>query len=214
MQCLHELTKKTEQYCWNYQRQQAFEMLKTVLTTAPVLAQPDTEKPFDVCCDASGTGLDYVLMQEGRVIAYASRQLKHHEEHYPTHDLELAAVVLALKIWRHYLYGGKCTIYTDHKSLQYFFTQKDLNMRQKRWLDLLKDYDCEIRYHPGKANVVADALSRKDYQPVMKIKCLVMVISSDFLDKVKVAQLEASKEENWKKERVKGQGEIRSGHFY
>ncbi|KAL4027796.1 hypothetical protein IC575_010986 [Cucumis melo] len=98
---------------------------------------------------------------QGKVVSYASRQLKIHEQNYPTHDLELAAVVFALKIWRHYLYGEKIQIYTDHKSLKYFFTQKELNMRQRRWLELVKDYDCEILYHPGKANVVADALSRK-----------------------------------------------------
>jgi hypothetical protein len=102
-------------------------------------------------------------MQEGRVVAYASRQLKTHEQNYPTHDLELAAVVHALKIWRHYLIGSKCEIYTDHKSLKYIFTQSDLNLRQRRWLELIKDYNLEIHYHPGKANVVADALSRKAY---------------------------------------------------
>ena len=100
-------------------------------------------------------------MQKGRVIAYASRQLRKHEENYPTHDLELGAVVFALKIWRHYLYGSKCVLYSDHKSLKYIFTQKELNMRQRRWLELIKDYDLIINYHPGKANVVADALSRK-----------------------------------------------------
>jgi hypothetical protein len=135
--------------------------LKTLLTTAPVLAQPDITKPYDVYCDALGSGLGCVLMQEGRVIAYASRQLRRHEEHYPTHDLELAAVVHALKIWRHYLLGNICHIYTDHKSLKYIFTQSELNMRQRRWLELIKDYELEIHYHPGKANVVADALSRK-----------------------------------------------------
>ena len=102
-------------------------------------------------------------MQEGKVVAYASRQLRKHEENYPTHDLELAAVVHALKIWRHYLIGNKCDIYTDHKSLKYFFTQSELNMRQRRWLELIKDYDLNIQYHPGKANVVADALSRRSY---------------------------------------------------
>ena len=100
-------------------------------------------------------------MQEKNVIAYASRQLKVHECDYPTHDLELAAVVFALKQWRHYLYGVKCEVYTEHRSLQYLFTQKDLNLRQRRWMELLKDYDITILYHPGKANVVADALSRK-----------------------------------------------------
>jgi hypothetical protein len=132
-----------------------------LLTTAPFSAQPDIEKPFDVYCDASGSGLGCVLMQEGRVIAYASRQLRRHEEHYPTHDLELATVVHALKIWRHYLLGNTCHLYTDHKSLKYIFTQSELNMRQRRWLELIKDYDLEIHYHSGKANVVADALSRK-----------------------------------------------------
>ena len=100
-------------------------------------------------------------MQDGKVVAYASRQLKPHEQNYPTHDLELAVVVFALKIWRHYLYGEKCRIFTYHKSLKYFLTQKDLNLRQRRWLELFKDYDCIIDYHPGKANVVVDALSRK-----------------------------------------------------
>lgn len=95
------------------------------------------------------------------MVAYASRQLKPHEGNYPTHDLELAAVIFALKIWRHYLYGERCIIYTDHKSLKYLLTQKELNLRQRRWIELLKDYDCSIEYHPGKANVVADALSRR-----------------------------------------------------
>ncbi|KAL4026010.1 hypothetical protein IC575_014417 [Cucumis melo] len=99
-------------------------------------------------------------MQQGTVVAYSSRQLKSHEQNYPAHDLELAAVVFALKIWRHYLYGEKTQIFTDHKSLKYFFTQRELNMRQRRWLELVKDYDCEILYHPGKENVVADAISR------------------------------------------------------
>ena len=111
--------------------------------------------------DVSRIGLGCVLMQDGKVVAYASRQLKPHEQNYPTHDLELAVVVFALKIWRHYLYGEKCRIFTDHKSLKYLLIQKDLNLRQRRWLDLFKDCDCIIDYHPEKANVVADALSRK-----------------------------------------------------
>ncbi|GKA33605.1 putative reverse transcriptase domain-containing protein [Tanacetum coccineum] len=108
-------------------------------------------------------GLGAVLMQKEKVIAYASRQLKIHEKNYTMHDLELGAVVFALKMWRHYLYGTKCVVFTDHKSLQHILDQKELNMRQHRWLELLSDYDCEIRYHPGKANLVADALSRKEW---------------------------------------------------
>ena len=132
-----------------------------MLVEAPVLTQPTSGKEYTLYNDASGVGLGCVLMQNDKVIAYASRQLKSHEQNYPTHDLELAAVVFALKIWRHYLYGEKCRIYTDHKSLKYLLTQKELNLRQRRWLELFKDYDCIIDYHPGKANVVADALSRK-----------------------------------------------------
>jgi hypothetical protein len=155
------LLKNDTKLDWSSKCNEAFGQLKVLLITAPVLAQPDIEKPFDVYCDASGSGLGCVLMQEGRVIAYASRQLRRHEEHYPTHDLELAAVVHALKIWRHYLLGNICHLYTDHKSLKYIFTQSELSMRQRRWLELIKYYDLEIHYHPGKANVVADALSRK-----------------------------------------------------
>jgi hypothetical protein len=155
------LLKNDTKFDWSSKCNEAFEQLKVLLTTAPVLAQPDIEKPFDVYYDASGSGLGCVLMQEGRVIAYASRQLHRHEEHYPTHDLELAAVVHALKIWCHYLLGNTCHLYTDHKSLKYIFTQSELNMRQRRWLELIKDYDLEIHYHPGKPNVVAHALSRK-----------------------------------------------------
>jgi hypothetical protein len=104
------------------------------------------------------------------VIAYASRALRVHEQNYPTHDLELAAVIHALKIWRHHLMGAKCHIYTDHKSLKYIFTQADLNMRQRRWLELIKDYDLEVHYHPGKANVVADALSRKAHCSCLSVE--------------------------------------------
>ena len=154
-----ELLKNSVKFVWSPDCEKAFQTLKKLLTTAPVLAQPDIEKPFDVYCDASGTGLGCVLMQEGRVIAYASRQLKRHEENYPTHALELAAVVHALKIWRHYLLGNTTNIYIDHKSLKYIFTQSKLNMWQRRWLELIKDYDLEVHYHPDKANIVADALS-------------------------------------------------------
>jgi hypothetical protein len=167
------LLKNDTKFNWSSRCNEAFEQLKVLLTTAPVLAQPDIEKPFDVYCDASGNGLGCVLMQEGRVVAYTSRQLRRHEEHYPTHDLELADVVHALKIWCHYLLGNICHIYTDHKSLKYIFTQSELNMRQRRWLELIKDYELEIHYNPGKANVVADALSRK-----VSCHCLTMTTSN------------------------------------
>jgi hypothetical protein len=156
-----KLLKKGVKLVWSEECDQAFHTLRKHLTSAPVLTQPDMSKPFEVFCDASGTGLGCVLMQENRVIAYASRALRPHEKNYPTHDLELGAVVHALKLCRHYLMGNHCNIYTDHKSLKYIFTQSDLNMRQRRWLELIKDYDLEVHYHPGKANVVADALSRK-----------------------------------------------------
>ncbi|WVZ50491.1 hypothetical protein U9M48_001737 [Paspalum notatum var. saurae] len=157
------LLEKGVPFIWSKERQVAFDELKKRLTTAPVLTLPNLTKSFTVYCDASKEGLGCVLMQEGKVITYASRQLRKHDVNYPTHDLELAAVVHTLKIWRHYLFGNRCEIYTDHKSLKYIFTQNELNMRQRRWLELIKDYDLEIHYHPGKANVVADALSKKSY---------------------------------------------------
>ncbi|GKD20856.1 putative reverse transcriptase domain-containing protein [Tanacetum coccineum] len=136
------------------------------------------------------------LRKKLKVIAYASRQLKRHEENYPTYELEFVAVVFSLKIWRHYLYDVKFIIYTDHRSLQYFLEKKDLNMRQRRWLDLPKDYDCEIRYHHGKANVVAHVLSRKEREKVTRIHSLRMTITSNLFDSIKAAQVEALKEEN------------------
>ncbi|GJT29687.1 putative reverse transcriptase domain-containing protein [Tanacetum coccineum] len=156
------LTQKNKTYVWGNEQDEAFRILKEKLCNAPVLALPDGPDDFVVYCDASKQGFGCVLMQRGKVIAYASRQLKKHEKNYTTYDLELGAVVFALKIRRHYLYGTKSVIYTDHKRLQYIFDQKDLNMRQRRWIELLSDYECEIKYHPGKANVVADALSRKE----------------------------------------------------
>ncbi|KAK1620599.1 hypothetical protein QYE76_026116, partial [Lolium multiflorum] len=156
-----KLLKKNTPFVWTDECEASFQTLKDKLTTAPVLAVPEPGKDYTVYCDASKNGLGCVLMQDRKVIAYGSRQLKPHEHNYPVHDLELAAVVYALKSWRQFLYGSKCELYTDHKSLKYFFTQKELNMRQKRWLELIKDYDLKINYTPGKANVVADALSRK-----------------------------------------------------
>ena len=116
-----------------------------------------------IYCDASTVGLGCVLLQQGKVVAYASRQLKQHEWNYPAHDLELVAVVFALKTWRHYLYGEKFEVYSDHKSFKYIFTQNDMNSRQRRWIETLEDYDLALHYHLGKVNVVADALSRKSY---------------------------------------------------
>ncbi|GJX57354.1 putative reverse transcriptase domain-containing protein [Tanacetum coccineum] len=143
-------------------KEAAFQMLKSKLCSTPILALPQGAENFIVYCDASHKGLGTVLMQNEKVIAYVSRQLKIHEKNYTTHDLELGTVVFALKIWRQYLYGTKCTVFTDHKSLQHILDQKELNMRQRHWLELLSDYDCEIRYYPRKANLVADALSRKE----------------------------------------------------
>ncbi|GJS68262.1 putative reverse transcriptase domain-containing protein [Tanacetum coccineum] len=159
---------------------------------------------FVVYCDASHKGLGVVLMQREKVIAYASRQLKIHEKNYTTHDLELGSVVFALKIWRHYLYGTKCTVFTDHKSLQHILDQKELNMRQRRWLELLSDYDCDIRYHPRKANVVADALSRKERIEPLRVRALVMTIGLDLPKQILEAQIEALKPENLEKEDVGG----------
>nr|GEX50017.1 putative reverse transcriptase domain-containing protein [Tanacetum cinerariifolium] len=162
---------------------------------------PKGNNDFIVYCDASIQGLGAVLMQREKVIAYASRQLKPHEENYSTHDLELGAVMFALKIWRHYFYGTKCIVFTDHKSLQYVLNKKELNMRQRRWLELLADYDCEIRYHPGKANVLADALSQKRIIKSRRVKplsiwSLIMTIHSNLPSKILEAQTEALKEEN------------------
>ncbi|GJW04706.1 reverse transcriptase domain-containing protein [Tanacetum coccineum] len=149
---------------------------ETLIIRAPILALPEGNNEFVVYCDASHQGLRAVLMQRKKVIAYAPRQLKPHEENYTTHDLKLGAVVFALKIWRHYLNGTKCTVFTDHKSLQNILDQKELNMRQRRWLELLADYDCEICYHPRKVNVVADALSPKERIKPLRVRALVMTL--------------------------------------
>jgi hypothetical protein len=143
---LTSVLEKGKEFKWDEACQKCFEELKERLTTAPVLIKPDIHKGFYVYCDASHQGHGCVLMQEGKVIAYASRQLRKHEKNYPTHDLELATMVHALKIWRHYMIGNKCKIFTDHKSLKYIFTQKERNLRQRRWLELIKDYDLEIQY--------------------------------------------------------------------
>jgi len=158
---LTQLTRKDQPFSWTDKCEECFEEMKWRLTTTPILIIPDTSKVFEVYCDASYHGLGCVLMQEKRPVAYASRQLKVHEKNYPTHNLELAAIVFALKTWMHYLYGSQFQVFSDHKSLKYLFDQKELNVRHQRCMEYLKDYDFELLYHPGKANVVADALSRK-----------------------------------------------------
>jgi hypothetical protein len=157
------LLEKGKEFKWTQDCQDSFEELKKRLTIAPVLVLPNLSKKFDIYCDASRRGLGCVLMQDGQVVLYAYHQLRRHEKNYPTHDPELVAVIHALKIWRHYLISHQCAIYSDHKSLNYIFTQTDLNLRQHRWLELIKDYDIGINYYPGKANVVADALSCRKY---------------------------------------------------
>nr|GEX49749.1 retrovirus-related Pol polyprotein from transposon 17.6 [Tanacetum cinerariifolium]GEX73153.1 retrovirus-related Pol polyprotein from transposon 17.6 [Tanacetum cinerariifolium] len=168
-----------------------FSKIAKSLTILTQKSLPDGPEDFVVYCDAFGIGLGCVLMQRGKVIAYASRQLKIHEKNYTTHDLELGAVVFALKIWRHYLYGTKSVIYTDHKSLHHIFRQKELNMRQHRWIELFSNYACEIRYHPGKANVVADALSRKERVKPKRVRAINMTLQSCIKDMILTAQKEA-----------------------
>ncbi|GKF12935.1 putative reverse transcriptase domain-containing protein [Tanacetum coccineum] len=153
------------------------------LCEAPILALPEGNNDFVVYCDASLQGLGAVLMQREKVIAYASRQLQPHEENYTTYDLELGAVVFSLKIWRHYLY----------KSLQHIIRQKELNMRQRRWLELLADYDCEICYHLGKANVVVDALSRKKQIKPLRVRASIITVHPKLPSQIIEAQNEALK---------------------
>ncbi|GKB67727.1 reverse transcriptase domain-containing protein [Tanacetum coccineum] len=191
-------------YYRSEEQEEAFQLLKQKLCAAPILTLPEGSEDFVVYCDVSIKRLGAVLMQRMKVIAYASRQLKIHEKNYTTHDLELGAVVFALKIWRHYLYGTKCVVFTDHKSLQHILDQKDLNMRQRRWIELLSDYDCEIRYHPGKANVIADALSRKERIEPLRVRALVMTIGLDLPSRILEAQKEAVKVENIEAEDIGG----------
>ncbi|GJV21580.1 reverse transcriptase domain-containing protein [Tanacetum coccineum] len=193
---LTSLTQKNQKYVWGVEQEEAFQALKNNLCDAPILTLPDGVEDFVVYCDASNQGLGCVLMQRGKVIAYASRQLKIHEKNYTTHDLELGAVVFSLKTWRHYLYGTKSVIYTDHKILQHIFDQKELNMRQRRWIELFSDYECEIRYHPGKANVVADALSRKERLKPKRVRAMAVTIHIGMREKIQAAQSEALKQEN------------------
>ncbi|GKB08135.1 putative reverse transcriptase domain-containing protein [Tanacetum coccineum] len=174
---LTELTQKNKKYIWGENQESAFQLLKLKLCEAPILALPEGNNDFVIYCDASLQGLGAVLMQREKVIAYASRQLKPHEENYTTHDLELGAV--------------------------HILDQKELNMRQRRWLELLADYDCEIRYHPGKANVVADALSRKERIKPLRVRALVMTLHPKLPSQILEAQTEAIKKKNIKAENYK-----------
>jgi hypothetical protein len=167
-----ELLKKDEKFKWTPACEASFQELKKRLMIALILVMPNMEKLFSIYSDALGQGLGCVLMQDDRVVAYTSRQLRKHEVNYLTHDLELVAVVHALKIWRHYLMRKRCELYTDHKSLKYIFTQANLNLRQSRWLELVKDYDLGINYHPGKTNVVADALSHRSHVSQLVVDCI------------------------------------------
>ena len=156
-----KLTQKEVKFEWNNLCERAFHELKRSLTSSPIVIVPERGQRYTVYCDASNDGLGCVLMQSRRVVAYDSCQLKNHERSYPTHDMKLAAIAFALKIWHHYLYDEQFEVFLDHKSLKYIFTQQDLNIRLRRWMEYLQDYEFTLHYHPDKANVVADALSRK-----------------------------------------------------
>ncbi|GKB87166.1 putative reverse transcriptase domain-containing protein, partial [Tanacetum coccineum] len=169
---LTELTHKNKKYICGKDQESAFQLLKQKLCEAPILVLLEGNDNFVVYCDASHQGLEAVLMQREKVIAYASRQLKPNEENYTTPDLKLGAIVFALKIWRHYMYGTKCIVFTD--------------------------YDCEIRYHPGKANVIADALSRKERIKPLRVRSLVMTIHPKFHQKFSKLKLKHSKKKTSK----------------
>ncbi|GJS33521.1 putative reverse transcriptase domain-containing protein [Tanacetum coccineum] len=198
------MNRKNKKYIWGKDQESAFQLLKQKLCEALILALPKGNDDFVVYCDASHQGLGAVLMKRVKVIAYASRQLKPNEENYTTHDLELGVVVFALKIWRHYLYGTKCIVFTNHKCLQHILDQKELNIRQRRWLELLADYDYEIRYHPGKANVVADALIQKERIKPLRVRSLVMTIHPKLPSQILKVQTKALKEENLKAKKLRG----------
>ncbi|GKA57958.1 putative reverse transcriptase domain-containing protein [Tanacetum coccineum] len=212
-----KFSKKNQKYVWGIKQEEAFKTLKNNLCDAPILTLPDGVEDFVVYYDASNQGLGCVLMQRGKVIAYASRQLKIHEKNYTTHDLELGAIVFALKTWRHYLYGTKSVIYTDHKSLQHILDQKEQNMCQRRWIELFSDYECEIRYHPGKANVVADALSRNERLKLRCVRAMAMTIQTGIREKIQATQSKAFKQENTLAESLHGldhQMEKKEAHIY
>ena len=163
------LTQKEVKFDWDDRCEEAFQKLKRRLTITPILIVSDMGQGYTVYCDASRAGLECVLMQSGRVVAYGSHRLKNHEQNYPAHNMEFVAVVFTLKIWLHYLYGEEFEVYSNHKSLKYIFKQRDLNMRQRRWMEFLEDYNFTLHYHPGKAIVVADALNWKSRRELASI---------------------------------------------
>nr|GEY39760.1 hypothetical protein [Tanacetum cinerariifolium] len=199
-----KLTQKNVKFDWGEKEEVAFQLIKQKLCSAPILALPKGSENFIVYCNALHKGLGVVLMQNEKVIAYDSQQLKTHEKKYTIHDLKLGVVVFALKMWRHYLYRTRCPIFTDHESLQHILDQKELNMRQRCWLEFLSDYDYDIRYHPGKANVVTDALSRKERSRALRVQALVMTMGLNLPKKILEAQTEALKPENLSAEDVRG----------
>nr|GEU69433.1 putative reverse transcriptase domain-containing protein [Tanacetum cinerariifolium] len=203
-QSMTKLTQKNVKFDWGENEEAAFQLIKQKLCSVPIMALPKRSENFIVYCDASHKRLGVVLMQNEKVIAYASRQLKIHEKNYTTYDLELGAVVFALKMWRHYLYRTRYTVFTNHKSLQHILDQKELNMRQRRWLELLSDYDCDIRYHPGKANIVADALSRKEWSRPLRVRALVMTMGLNLPKGILEVQTESLKPKNLSAEDVRG----------
>ena len=158
---MEKLTQKKVKLEWNDVCERAFQELKMRLTSAPILIVPEGGQRYTMYHDASKNGLGCVLMQSGRVVAYGSRKLKNHEQNYPTHDMDLVAIVFGLKIWCHYLYSEQFEVFSDHKSPKYIVTQRDLNMRNRRLMEYLEDYDFTLRYHSSKANVVANALNLK-----------------------------------------------------
>nr|GEX07338.1 putative reverse transcriptase domain-containing protein [Tanacetum cinerariifolium] len=198
---LTKLTQKDKKYEWG-KEEEAFQTLKQNLCSASILALPEGTKDFIVYYDVSLKGYRAILMQREKVIAYASRQLKVHKENYTTHDLELGVVDFALRLWRHYFYRTKCVVFNDHKSLQNILNQKELNLRQRRWIELLSDYGCEIRYYPGNANVVVDALSQKEMDKPLRIRALMVTVHNDLPKKICKAQEEAMKRENVKAENL------------
>ncbi|GJW67163.1 putative reverse transcriptase domain-containing protein [Tanacetum coccineum] len=199
---LTKLTQKDKKYEWGKEEDEAFQTLKQKLCSAPILVLSEGMEDFVVYCDASLKGYGAVLMQRAKVIVYASRQLKTHEENYTTHDMELGAIVFSLRLRRHYLYGTKCMVFTNHKSLHYILNQKELKMRQCHLIKLLSDYDCEICYHPGKANVVADALSQKERIKPLRVRALMMTVHNDLPKQILEAQKEAMKRKNIKAENL------------